>query len=99
MIKYCHQRANEVRESVHRRDETHNIKVFSNYPMKQNRQVLLALVNEIIRMLDMIEEEKRYLSEKFLTNEDLIDQQARMNLPKIKLTSASIKCWYRMNQY
>ena len=47
----------------------------------------------------MIEEEKRYLLEKFLTNEDLIDQQVRMNLLKIKLILLSIKCWYRMNQY
>ena len=39
----------------------------------------------------MIEEEKRYLSEKFMNNEDLIDQQVRMNLPKIKLTLVSIK--------
>ena len=50
-------------------------------------------------MIDIIEEEKRYLVEKFPINEDLIDQQARLNLPKLKLTPASIKYWYGINHY
>ena len=54
--------------------------------------MLSVLVNEIIRILDVIEEEKRYLSEKFSNKKDLIDQQVRMNLPKIKLILVSIKC-------
>ena len=36
-------------------------------------QVLLASVNEAIRVLDVIEEERRYVSEKFLINKNLID--------------------------
>ena len=50
-------------------------------------------------MIDTTEEEKRYLVEKFLTNIGLIDKQARLNLPKLKLTPASIKCWYGINNY
>ena len=50
-------------------------------------------------MIDAIEEEKRYLAEKFPMNEDLIDQQARLNLPKLKLIPALIKCQYGMNHY
>ena len=50
-------------------------------------------------MIDTIEEKKRYLVEKFPTNEDLIDHQARLNLLKLKLILASIKCQYSMNYY
>ena len=52
----------------------------------------MASANKTIWIIDIIEEEKRYLVEKFLMNEDLIDQQVRLNLPKLKLTLALIKC-------
>ena len=42
--------------------------------MNMNKgQVLLVSVNEVIRVLDAIKEERRYVLEKFLMNKDLID--------------------------
>ena len=74
LVKYCHQRANQVREIVQEREQLYNIKFWRDYAIKHNDQVRSALVNETIQMIDAIEEEKRYLAEKFLMNENLINQ-------------------------
>ena len=92
LIQYCNQRANKVRERIYKRDQPYNIKFFGDYTIINKGQVLFVSVNKAIRVLDAIEEERRYVLEKFPMNKDLIDQQVRINILKIKLILASIKC-------
>ena len=56
-------------------------------------------MNEIIRIIDAIKKEDRYLREKFLDKYKVIDMQARKNIRGIRKIAAVFKCYYSINQY
>ena len=53
----------------------------------------------MIRTIDIIEEEDRYLREKFLDKYEVIDIHARENIRGIRKIAAAFKCYYGINQY
>ena len=52
----------------------------------------------MIRYLDAMEEEQKYVKYKFLGKYDLINEEAKINL-YINKTTAIMKCYYETNYY
>ena len=57
-----------------------NIRYYSGYLIKYKNELILRSINEIIRSIDTIEEEKRYAQEKFKYYIDIVDLQVRENM-------------------
>jgi hypothetical protein len=62
-------------------------------------QLISRSTIETIRIIDTVNEEKRYVREKFTDKEDLINSQARENIKQICTTVSVIKCYHSMNHY
>ena len=61
--------------------------------------IITKSTNEMIRMIDAILEEQRYIRQKFLGKEDLIDKRTRENIIGSYKMIVAIKCYYCMNYY
>ena len=61
--------------------------------------MVLRSMNEIIREIDSVVEERQYLREKFLEKYDLIDITARIDILGLKKIAAAMKYYYRINYF
>ena len=55
--------------------------------------------NGMIRIIDIINKEERYLREKFPDKYNIIDMQVRENIRGIRKSAAAFTYYYRMNHY
>ena len=55
------------------------------------------MINEIVILVDAIEEEDRYIKEKFGDKSDLIDRNIRVNMKEITKIPSAFKYYYRVN--
>ena len=67
--------------------------------MQREGIVQLRSIKEAIRIIDVREEEKKYVKKKFRYKADFIDIEARNSFQKNKLTTSMIKCAYGYNHY
>ena len=61
IIKYCNRRVKEVRMKVNEKAERNNIRYYRDYTLLYKGNIILLTTNEIIRMIDAVEEEQRYI--------------------------------------
>jgi len=62
-------------------------------------QVISKLANKMIREINVIQEEQKYIAMKFPRKNDLIDARARLNILRLLKTVVVIKYYYRLNLY
>ena len=62
-------------------------------------QVISKLANKMIREINVIQEEQKYIGMKFPRKNDLIDARARLNILRLLKTVVVIKYYYRLNLY
>jgi len=99
LLRECDKRSKSVRENMHRKEQTTNIRFYGNYCIKQNNEVKLKSVNEILRIHDARESEQEYCRKKLGYKYDMIDLEARNTFKVGKVTTSMIKCVYGYNHY
>ena len=62
-------------------------------------RLILQLINEIVRSVDAIEEEDRYIKEKFRDKSNLIDRNVRVDIKGIAKILSAFKYYYEVNAY
>ena len=76
-----------------------NIRYYGDTAIKVKGKIVLRSINEMIREVNTVSEERRYLKEKFPGKDDLIDARARIDRPGLKKIVAAMKCYYGMNHF
>jgi hypothetical protein len=99
IVKMCNMRAIKVRVIIDEREEDSNIRYYGDTAMIIGDDMISKSMNELIREIDAIEEEKRYFAEKFLGKEDLINMRVKVNIPDLKKTASVMKYYYRIKYY
>ena len=62
-------------------------------------RLILQLINKIVRLVDAIKEEDRYMKEKFGNKSNLIDKNKIVNIKGITKIPLSFKCYYGISAY
>ena len=81
------------------KDKMTNIRFYGSYCLKQDDEVKLKSVNEVIRIMDAKESEEEYCRNKLGYKYDMVDLEARNAFKVGKVTRSMIKCVYGYNHY
>jgi len=99
LLKECDRRAKLLRENISSKEMTTNIRFYGNYCLKQNNEMKLKSVNEVMRISDAREVEFEYCKKKLGFKYDMVDLEARNAFKGGKVTTSMIKCVYGYNHY
>ena len=65
VIKLYNQRAKEIWFNVDLKERRTNIRYRGYYTIEYNNKVISRLINKIVRLIDVVDEERRYINKKF----------------------------------
>ena len=99
LLRECDKIARGVRENLNQKEGITNIKFYGNYALKQDDQIHLRSINEIIRRIDAKEDEYDYAKTKLGYRYDMVDIEARNAFKVGRVTTAMLKCVYGYNHY
>lgn len=96
LVKECDSKAAEIRLTIDNRTGNTNIRYYRDMAILKNKQVTRS-TNEMIKAIDAMKEERRYLKENFPGKNDLINKMERVDLKRARMTPSAMKCCHRMN--
>ena len=99
LIQQCDRKARKMREDIGLELNESNIKFYGCYSLKKEGIVQMRPIKEVLRVIDVKEEEKRYAWKKYRYKEDFIDLEARNTFCANKVMTSMIKCAHRYNHY
>ena len=92
-------KANQIRISIDEREDKNNIRYLGDYSFRYKNEVIIRLINKMIREIDIVYEEIRYVKEKFRCKADVVDKLVRENIKALVKMAVVCKCYCRLNHY
>ena len=77
LIIRCDTKVRQVRENINERIAITNIKFLGYYTMKVNRNIIINLVNQVVRIIDTQKSKIEYTLIKYKSKIDFIDLEVR----------------------
>jgi len=99
LINRCHQKARDAHQMIQQHNNITNIKYQGTYGIRVNGEISTNSIKELIRTCDGRAAEMRYSRCKLNHSYDMVDHDARVTIPKNKVTTSMIKCVYGYNHY
>ena len=99
LVKAYHEEAERVRVNIEQETRETNIKYLGKCALIVHNTIANGAVKEIIRKVDAIENETKYIKDKIGRNYEYVDVEARNAFPVNLVTPSLIKCASGYNHY